>query len=165
MTTKPRKEIAVSVVLIVFSLLFLAYSTRYPLDTWENPGPAVFPLILGAMLLIMATWQLVGALRAAKRAEHKEPETAGPKSLRGYFQDNREEAKVIYLCMMLAGYILAMRRVGFFVSTFLLVILASRLVEAKSWGRPITLSAGVCLGCYLLFELWLKLSLSRGILF
>ena len=43
----PRKDIASSLVLILFSLTFLIYTTRYPLDDWESPGPAVFPLLLG----------------------------------------------------------------------------------------------------------------------
>jgi hypothetical protein len=58
-----------------------------------------------------------------------------------------------------------MQWIGFFVSTFLLVILSSRLMQAKDWGRPIALSAGVSLFCYFLFEVWLKLSFPRGILF
>jgi hypothetical protein len=40
----PRKDIASSLVLILFSMTFLIYTTRYPLETWESPGPAVFPL-------------------------------------------------------------------------------------------------------------------------
>ncbi len=62
----PRKEIASSLVLILFSLTFLIYTTRYPLDDWENPGPAVFPLILGGVLLFLAAWQLIRALLAPK---------------------------------------------------------------------------------------------------
>ncbi len=50
----PRKDIASSLVLILFSLTFLIYTTRYPLDDWENPGPAVFPLLLGGVLLFLA---------------------------------------------------------------------------------------------------------------
>ena len=66
---------------------------------------------------------------------------------------------------MLVLYILMMKWIGFFVSTFLLVILTSRLMEAKDWGRPIALAAGVCLFCYLLFEVWIKLNFPRGMLF
>ena len=56
----PRKNIASSLVLILFfSLTFLMYTTRYPLDHWENPGPAVFPMLLGGILLFLAVWQLI----------------------------------------------------------------------------------------------------------
>ncbi len=62
----PRKDIASSLVLILFSLTFLIYTTRYPLDDWESPGPAVFPLLLGGVLLILAAWQLIRAFLAPK---------------------------------------------------------------------------------------------------
>ena len=37
--------------------------------------------------------------------------------------------------------------------------------EAKDWVRPIALSVGVCLFCYFLFVVWIKLSFPKGILF
>ncbi len=162
----PRKEIASSLVLILFSTVFLIYTTRYPLDTWESPGPAVFPLILGGVLLILASGELIRALLAPKIPNPGGvPGATAAASMRNYFQKNAGEAKVVALTVLLVIYILAMKWIGFFVSTFLLVILSSRLMEAKDWGRPIALSVGVCLFCYLLFEVWLKLSFPRGILF
>jgi hypothetical protein len=55
--------------------------------------------------------------------------------------------------------------IGFFVSNFFFVIVASRLIGARSWGAPVALSAGINLFCYALFDLWLKLSFPRGVLF
>jgi putative tricarboxylic transport membrane protein len=161
----PRKEIASSLVLLLFSATFLAYTTRYPLDDWENPGPAVFPLVLGAILLVLSAGQLIRGLLAPK-----EPGGAGErdstfKALEKFLQANRGEAKVLVLTAVLVLYILMMKWIGFFVSTFLLVIFSSRLMEAKGWVRPAALAAGVCLFCYLLFEAWIKLSFPRGVLF
>ncbi len=161
----PRKDIAGSLVLILFSLTFLIYTTRYPLDNWESPGPAVFPLLLGAVLLLLASWQLIRAFLAPKgpgRVRGKEPTIT---SMKAFFLENQGEAKVLILTALLISYLLMMQWIGFFVSTFLLVILSSRLMEAKGWVRPIALSAGVCLFCYFLFEVWIKLSFPRGILF
>jgi len=161
----PRKEIASSLVLILFSMTFLVYTTRYPLDDWENPGPAVFPLILGAVLLALACWQLIRALLAQKA-----PGETGVKgnlidNLKRFLRESGGEAKVIALTVMLVLYLLMMTWIGFFVSTFLLVVLASRLMEAKDWGRPVALAVGVCLFCYFLFVVWIKLSFPTGVLF
>jgi len=162
----PRKEIASSLALILFSAIFLVYTTRYPLDDWENPGPAAFPLILGGALLLLAAWQLIRALLAPKMPSGRAVERGpGIVTLKRFIRDNGGEAKVITLTLMLVLYILMMKWIGFFVSTFLLVILTSRLMEAKGWVRPIALSAGVCLFCYFLFEVWIRLSFPRGILF
>src|SRR3972149_10034298 len=44
-----RKEIAGSLVLFLFGVVFLLYDLKYPLDQWANPGPAVFPLMVGTV--------------------------------------------------------------------------------------------------------------------
>lgn len=161
MTT--RKEIASNLVVILFGAVFLSYTTRYPLDTWENPGPAVFPLILGTVLTILGAGQLVRALWKSRRKDHDKHrrDGSGMKSL----LSDRGEGKALRMIAVFILYLLMMQWIGFFVSTFLFAIISSRLTETKDWGRPMALSAGITLFCYLLFEVWLKLSFPRGILF
>jgi hypothetical protein len=62
-------------------------------------------------------------------------------------------------------YLLMVKWAGFFISNFLFVIISSKLIGAKDWARPIALSVAVSLFCYFLFEVWLKLSFPRGVLF
>jgi hypothetical protein len=161
----PRKEIASSIVLLLFSMTFLIYTARYPLETWESPGPAVFPLILGGVLLILASGQLIRACLAPKIAGPARDQVSTITALKKFLHENPEEAKVVSLTSVLVLYLLMMQWIGFFVATFLLVIISSRLMEAKGWGRPIALSLGVGLFCYLLFDVWLKISFPRGVLF
>jgi putative tricarboxylic transport membrane protein len=158
-----RKEVAASLVVILFGAVFLFYTTRYPLDTWESPGPAVFPLILGVLLMALSAGQLVQVLWKAWRQEHHDRpgHESGLKSL----LRNSGEWKAFRMIALFILYLLMMQWIGFFVSTFLFAILSSRLTEAEDWGRPIALSTGITLFCYLLFEVWLKLSFPRGILF
>jgi biotin transporter BioY len=163
MTT--RKEIASNLAVILFGAVFLAYTTRYPLDTWESPGPAVFPLILGTVLTILGAWQLVLALWKSTRRDHREKQRDGGRSVRESLLQNKGEGKALRLIAVFILYLLMMQWIGFFVSTFLFAIISSRLTETKDWGRPMALSAGIILFCYLLFEVWLKLSFPRGILF
>ena len=160
----PRKEIASSIVLLLFSLTFLIYTTRYPIEGWESPGPAVFPLIAGGVLLLLAAWQLIRATLVKKTSGEGAEKGAKVKTLKAFFQEN-PGSKVLMLTALLITYILLMQWIGFFVSTFLLVIIASRLMEAKGWIMPVALSVGIGLFCYSLFEVWLKLSFPRGILF
>lgn len=161
MTT--RKEVAGNLVVILFGAVFLSYTTRYPLDTWESPGPAIFPLILGATLTLLAAWQLVLALCKSGRKEHHD-RCGDDSGLRSLLR-NSGEGKAFRMIFLFILYLLMMQWIGFFVSTFLFAILSSRLTETRDWGRPIALSAGITLFCYLLFEVWLKLSFPRGILF
>lgn len=162
----PRKEMVSSLVLILFSAVFLVYTARYPLDDWENPGPAVFPLLAGGVLLLLACWQLIRAFLIPRPLpEAVETKKESGASLLRFLRGNRGEARVVRLTALLVLYVLLMQWIGFFVCSFLLALLSSRLTEAKDWGKPLLMSAGLTLFCYLLFDVWLKLSLPRGILF
>lgn len=160
-----RKEIASNLVVILFAAVFLVYTTRYPLDTWESPGPAVFPLILGAALMILAAGQLVHALwkftRKGDRDKHKKSGRAAEESL----LHNSGDGKALRMIALFILYLLSMQWIGFFVSTLLFGVITSRLTETIDWGKPVLLSAGITLFCYLLFEVWLKMPFPRGILF
>jgi len=160
-----RKEIASSLVLILFGVGFLLYNTKYPMDTWANPGPAVFPLIVGGLLTILTGWQLAQGLRKPKPKETKEGHQGTRSPLRELLQRNRGEVKPLLMIVVFIVYLLMVKWVGFFISNFLFVIISSKLIGAKDWGRPIVLSAGISLFCYFLFEVWLKLSFPRGFLF
>jgi putative tricarboxylic transport membrane protein len=161
MTT--QKEIAGNLAVILFGAVFLVYTVRYPLDTWENPGPAVFPLIIGSVLTLLGLWQLGLAVVKSRRRDHdrRRGDQSGIKSL----LENRGEGKALRMIGLFVLYLLAMQWIGFFVSTFAFGTIASRLTETRGWGRPIALSAGLTFFCYLLFEVWLKLSFPRGVLF
>jgi len=160
-----RKEITSSIAVIVFGVVFLLYAARYPLDTWACPGPGVFPLIVGVMLLALATAQLTRALWKRKRAG--EPEEPGRRagSVTAYIRENPGEKTALVVIIATALYLLGIQWLGFFVSTFLFVIAISRIWQAGSWVGPVLLSAGIDGFCYLMFVVWQKLSLPSGYLF
>ena len=72
-----RKEIVGSLVFILFGVGFLLYDLNYPLDQWANPGPGVFPLIVGVTLVILAAWQLLHALWKPNRQTGREKGRGG----------------------------------------------------------------------------------------
>jgi hypothetical protein len=159
-----RKEITGSLVFILFGTGYLAYNTAYSIDTWNNPGPGVFPLIVGGVFILLAVFQLIQDLRRPKRQEGRENTGFRVKSAKAILQERRG-IKPLLLVMVFAIYLLMIRWVGFFASNFIFVIVSSRLLGAKDWGRPSALALGICLFCYMLFEVWLKLSLPKGLLF
>ena len=159
------KGIVSSLVLILFGVVFLLHNIKYPLDTRANPGPGVFPLMVGAALVILAAWQLVQDTRKPKPEEAKESRAGTGRSIGEFLQRDRGEIKPLLLIAVFVVYLLMAKWAGFFISNFLFVIISSKLIGARDWERPIALSAGVNLFCYFLFEVWLKLSFPRGALF
>ena len=128
----------------------------------EKPRTGVFPLMVGAVLVILAAWQLVQDIRKPKPQEAKKNHEGGTESITEFL---RAETKPLFMIAVFIVYLLMVKWVGFFISNFLFVIVSSKLIGARDWGRPIALSAGVSLFCYFLFEVWLKLSFPRGVLF
>jgi putative tricarboxylic transport membrane protein len=160
-----RKEMVSSLVLILFGVVFLLYDLKYPLDQWANPGPGVFPLIVGAVLVILAAWQLAQDVRKPRPEEAKESPEGTGSPIRAFLQKNKGQVKPILMIGVFIVYLLMVKWVGFFISNFLFVIISSKLIGAKGWGKPMALSAGTNLFCYFLFVVWIKLSFPRGVLF
>ena len=160
-----RKEITSSLVILLFGVGFLFYDLKYPLDQWASPGPGVFPLAIGAALVVLAAWLLVQEVRKLKSQGAKENDEGSRKSITALHQRSGAEAKPLFMIVVFIIYLLMVKWVGFFVSNFLFVIISSRLMGARGWGKPIALSTGINLFCYFLFVAWIKLSFPRGVLF
>lgn len=155
-----RKEITSSLIFIMLGVGYLVYNTYYPLDTLNNPGPGVFPLILGSILILLAIYQLAHVLQKRRLKEYQVKEQ--PQSVKGTLRGLKNESGPFILGATFAIYIILLPWMGFFISNFLFVVICSRLIGARDWKRPLSLAIGIDLFCYLLFEIWLKLSLPRG---
>jgi putative tricarboxylic transport membrane protein len=148
-----RKETESSIVVVLTGVVFLLYNMKYSLGQWANPGPGVFPLMVGGVWVVLAGWHLVSVLR-----KHK----AAAKDL---LEENKGKTKALFMIGALVFYLLIVKWAGFFITTFLFVVICGRLAGAREWGRPIALSIGINLFCYLLFGMWLKLAFPKGIFF
>ena len=160
-----KKKLLSGLVVMLFGVGFLLYDLKYPLDTWGNPGPAVFPLMAGAVLVILAFCELARDLLNRGSASDGEEGRAQHVSLSKAFRTGKGETKVLVMIAAFVIYILMIKWIGFFVSNFFFVIIASRLIGARDWRGPVALSVGINLFCYVLFDVWLKLSFPRGIMF
>jgi hypothetical protein len=161
----PRKDLAGSAALALVALGYLLLSARLPMETLANPGPAVFPLGVGLLLLGLAGGRAVQALlrlRAARRAAR--PHARG-RPLEGEpAAVARADGAPTLLMLLLILYGALVNRIGFLALTFLLVVASSKLMGARGWARPLALALGIVASCYLLFVAWLKVPFPKGIL-
>lgn len=157
----PRKERKLFLLLLLIGGSYLAYNTKYSLDSWNNPGPAVFPLIVGVSFIFLSAWQF--ALTFWRPVGGFEEDRQTP--LGKFFFHGRAETRPFLLVVVFLIDLLLMKTIGFFPSSFVFVVATSRLLGARDWIRPLGLGGGIDLFCYLLFEVWLKLSLPKGSLF
>lgn len=152
-----------SAILLLMGGGYLWYGLRYPLETLENPGPGVFPLAVGVLLVALSALQLVQAGTQLFRVGSTGTTPGGP-CARPADPPNGAPATRAPWCMVgvLVLYLLLVRWIGFLACTFVLVIVCGRLMGTRSWVRAVSLAGGVIVACYFLFSVWLKVPLPTG---
>lgn len=71
---------------------------------------------------------------------------------------------VMMTLLALLIYIFLMEPLGFLLATFLLLFVLFKITSAKKWFSPLLSSLTVVFWCYLIFFVWLKVPLPKGIL-
>ena len=143
----------------VSSLLWLSFalyigieSLRLPLGSWRDPGPGFLPLGAGICLAILS---LTAYFQARSRVEEK--------TRKGWYSPEKWKS-LVFILAVLFGYALFLDYLGFLISTFLLLVMLFRFVEPQRWVVCIGGSALISIASYVIFEIWLKTQLPKGIL-
>ncbi len=158
----PRKDLVSSAVLLLLGGGYLGYNLRHPLDTLATPGPGIFPLAVGLLLVILSAVQLVragGALVLARHSAEPGPPALARAEASQHVSSNRAP---LFMTGFLVVYLMTVSWIGFLASTFVLVITCSKLMGSQGWARPMALAVGIVLFCYFLFIVWLKVPLPTG---
>ena len=133
--------------LAVLALGYLLAGRQYPLDTLATPGPGIFPLAVGLALLALAIWQLLAGGRRPALAAVREADEVGI-----------SRAPLIMIAVLVL-YAVSLPRLGFTLTSFVLVLVASWLMGLRGWWRPVVLALGVTVVSRLLFGFWLGVPL------
>ena len=147
-----RSNIAVAAVLLALAgYIFLAAGTL-PFGTMRVPQTAFFPQTLAVLLGIMSLILLARAL-------------AGREALGGGEKiETQGWIRIAVTLMTLAGFALALERLGFLLTTFLLMISLLRAIEAQKWRKVVVVALATALISYAIFSLLLGVPLPAGLL-
>jgi putative tricarboxylic transport membrane protein len=147
-----RSNIAVAAVLLALAgYIFLAAGTL-PFGTMRVPQTAFFPRTLAVLLGIMSLILLARAL-------------AGREALGGGEKiETQGWIRIAVTLMTLAGFALVLERLGFLLTTFLLMISLLRAIEAQSWRKVVVVALATALISYAIFSLLLGVPLPAGLL-
>ena len=147
MSERSRRDQWSAAGLAVLALGYLLAGRQYPLDTLATPGPGIFPLAVGLALLALAVWQLLtGGRRLAPTAA-------------GEADDVEISRAPLIMIAVLVLYAVSLPRLGFTLTSFALVLVASWLMGLRGWWRPVVLALGVTVVSRLIFGLWLGVPL------
>lgn len=147
-----RALLVTSGVATLVSVLYLVEGIRYPWGTAAQPGPAVYLLPVGLLLLI-------GSLGVGIEALLQKPTEVVQ------WPDARGTRRVLAILAAVAAYMLLLPNLGHPLSGALVVLVVLQVMRLPNWPLKIGLALLVGLGSYYVFAVLLGVPLPRGMWF
>ena len=135
---------------LIFAIFICIESLRLPIGAWRDPGPGFLPLGTGILLGVLSTVNYYHSRQGR-----------GPSSKDSWYSP-KGWPKLVMVTVSLFAYILLWPVLGFLLSTVALLFFLFRTVEPQTWKVTVGGSLLIPAAFYVLFELWLKMQLPRG---
>lgn len=128
-------------------------SLKYGFGTFHEPGPGFITFFAGTILTFLSLVLFLSSF--GKQGSHG--------GLRNLWA-GLEFGKVLYVILLLVAYTLVLKSIGFLISTFFLLSLLFRVKGTYRLRTILFISFLVTVSSYVIFEIWLKAQLPKGIL-
>lgn len=128
-------------------------SLKYGFGTFHEPGPGFITFFAGTILTFLSLALFLSPF--GKQGSHG--------GLRNLWA-GLEFGKVLYVILLLVAYTLVLKSIGFLISTFFLLSLLFRVKGTYRLRTILFISFLVTVSSYVIFEIWLKAQLPKGIL-
>ena len=146
-----QSNIAISLILIGLAGFILLQSRNLAFGSLRAPQTAFFPTTLATLLLIFSVILLAQTLLGEIRR--------GPDNIvaEGWVRIGGTLATMV-------GFALALERLGFLLTTFLLMVLLLRAIESQRWPKVVAIALMTALISYAIFGWLLGIPLPGGVL-
>lgn len=131
----------------LLALIVMWESRKLPLGSWHNPGPGYFPVLLAAVLLILAGLVLAMGGRA-------------PGIARVGWGEARTAAVILGVSVFIA---LAFERLGYRLTMLAALLFLVWIVERKTPLVAAVFALALAFGSFYLFDTLLRVRLPRGL--
>jgi len=147
-----RDEIIGGAVIFLFGAVTTVLSLGMPIGTFRKSGTGMFPLILGILLMFLSGLFLLRLFLKTRATPEK--------SSAGEIPGSSKQLVLFFGTMVLVT--LFFNRLGYPLSSFLLMLALLRILGVKRWRFNFPLSFITAIVCYFLFVQWLKIPLPKG---
>jgi len=130
-------------------------SLRMPIGTFRMAGTGMFPLCLGILLIFLSCIFILKLLYQGKITTGRRDSVA---EVRG------SPIQLILFFGTMVLVTLLFNRLGYPLSSFLLMLALLRILGVKRWRLNLPLSFITAAVCYFLFVQWLKIPLPKGLI-
>jgi putative tricarboxylic transport membrane protein len=136
---------------LVLSLFVCQQAIVIGVGSLHKPGPGLLSFSAGLGVGCLSLWLFLETF--ISKDTHKEATQT---------ETNLSRSSFIMVCVSLFVYAISVNWIGFVLSTFLFMIFLLRLTESHKWWITILEASLITMGNYLLFVVWLGLSLPKG---
>jgi putative tricarboxylic transport membrane protein len=141
---------AIALFWVALGILVCYGATQLGVGSVTEPGSGFIFFWSGLILVILSLMALAESLRSSVEIAE---ETGGAV--------NWVKIGLVLLSLLLYAFFL--ERLGFVVTTFVLLIFLLSWIEQTNWARSLGVASAAALGSFAIFELWLKIRLPKGI--
>lgn len=139
---------------LIISVVYFASVVKIPKGTLEDPGPGIYPIILGIVAICLSLFVLLTDLKA--RSHSEDSEESGEK--KGYVFTLISCVVLILLMMFLFEYL------GALLTLFLLILFLLKIFGVPGWIKVLSISFCFSFVIFVLFNYVMKLMLPQGVL-
>ncbi len=154
MTRKLQTLPWVAIILMLFAILYLATAVHLPLGARHQPGPGIYPILVG---LLMLGSSIGLALQAMLGGQAAQPPVEGPAGVAG--------RRMLAVAGASAGYILLLAYLGDVVAGVATTLAVLRVMGMRRWWVAWALAVSLALTFHYVFVVLLSIPLPRGVLF
>lgn len=148
-----RAHMIAAIVGMILAVAYTAGALRYANGTAAEPGPGFFPLCIG-IFWIVASFGFTLGTRSKKEGQDQ---MEWPKRVGWY-----RVAGIVGACIL---YLTLLELVGDAIAGGLTSLVVLQTMGGFRWYTKIGAAAAMGLGCYVLFDMILKVPMPRGIWF
>ena len=150
-----KSERVPGVFFLLISLFACQQAVGIGLGSFRHPGPGFLPFSAGALIGVLALWCLIQSMvpNESRKGEDSAEDV----------EEGLSRLKLVLVCLSLFAYTIAVSWLGFILSTFLFVLFIFCVVEPQRGWRIALNAILITVGNYILFVVWLRVNLPKGI--
>ena len=134
---------------VAVGMLLCYGATRLGLGSITEPGAGFIFFWSGLLLVLLSLIVLTDSVRKGEDLVEE--------------MGKMNWAKIALVLFSLLLYAFFLERLGFALTTFVLLSFLLGWIQGTNWGRSLLVASGAPLACFAIFELWLKIRLPKGI--
>jgi putative tricarboxylic transport membrane protein len=151
--TKRYRDVASSIFCIVIGVIFCLGATKYG-EIWSFPSAAFFPFVGGVILISLSIILLIWTSIGKDAEEDKKIQ---------FFPQKDSVKRLAITLSVLCLYSTSLVYLGFFITTFLFMVLLLKFLEPQKWTTILMIASLTSISAYLLFVTLLQVQLPIGV--